>query len=245
MLCQRSDPLTVEEAKRLGVVVATEVFREREKIRSKPGAINKAKLPQPVVGSMSPPRCPGTATVPTDESGPSKVSQSNPISAATTTEPVAGPAAATSTSPNSETVKPTFTKVKVELCEEQDIPPDPKPTLNQPHNGRPTKVGNFFAPASPLLPPPVSGKTTQVPSDQQGGNNSARVPPHLPESGDSKKPAPSGPTPMLSQSHGCMPFSGASTSGSLFATKPTETQRTHMESGLPASASQSKFSFKQ
>ena len=107
MLCQRPEPLTVEEAIRLGVIVATEVFREREKIRSTSDTTNKTKLPQPVVGSMNPPRGPGTATVPTDESGPSNVSQSNPISAASTTEPVPGPAAATSTSPNSKTAKPT------------------------------------------------------------------------------------------------------------------------------------------
>lgn len=33
-LCQRPDPLTVEEAEKLGVVVATGVFRERERIHS-------------------------------------------------------------------------------------------------------------------------------------------------------------------------------------------------------------------
>lgn len=124
-----------------------------------------------------------------------------------------------------------------ELCEGQGIPPSPKPALSQPHNGRPTKVGNLFA--------PVSVKATQVPSNQQGGNNSARVPPHFSESDDSKKPATSDPTPMLSQSHGYTPFSGVSTSGSLFATKPTETQKTPKEFGLSASASQSKFMFKQ
>ena len=247
-LCQRPDPLTVEEAIRLGVIITTEVFREREKIRSKPDTTNEAKLPQPVIWLVNPPRGPGTATVPADhESGPSKVSQPNPISAAKTTiESVAGPAAAISTPPNSETVKPTSSKVKVELCEEQDCPPNPQPALSQPHNGRVSKVGNFFASAPPLLPPPVSGKTIQMPSNQQGGNNSARVPPHFSESGDSKKPAPSDPTPMLSRSHGYMPFSGVITSGPLFATtKPTETQGTHKEFGLPVSTSQSRFTFKQ
>ena len=107
MLCRRSDALTVEEAIRLGVIVATEVFREREKIRSMSDTTNKANFPQPVIGSMKPPRGPGTAPVPTEESGPSNVSQSNPISAATATEPVPGPVAATSTSSNSKTVKPT------------------------------------------------------------------------------------------------------------------------------------------
>ena len=35
ILCRRPDPPTVEDAKKLGVVAVTEVFREREKFRSK------------------------------------------------------------------------------------------------------------------------------------------------------------------------------------------------------------------
>lgn len=209
MLCQRPDPLTVEEAKKLGVVVVTEVFREREKIRSKPDTTNEAKSPQPPIGGMNHPRSLGTATVTTDNnSGQSKASQSNSISAATTTtESVANPGAAIFTSPNSTTTKPTSPKVKVELSEEQDVPPNPQPALSQPRNNCPYKVGSLL--------PPASGKTTQYLSDQQSGDDSACVFPYLSESGDPKKPALS------------------------------EMQKTRKESGLPASASQSKFVFKQ
>lgn len=36
MLCKRPDPLTVEDAEKLGVAIVTKVFRERERIRSQP-----------------------------------------------------------------------------------------------------------------------------------------------------------------------------------------------------------------
>lgn len=37
ILCKRPDPLTVEDAEKLGVAIVTKVFRERERIRSQPG----------------------------------------------------------------------------------------------------------------------------------------------------------------------------------------------------------------
>ena len=36
ILCKRPDPLTVEDAEKLGVAIVTKVFRERERIRSQP-----------------------------------------------------------------------------------------------------------------------------------------------------------------------------------------------------------------
>jgi len=54
ILCQRPDPLTVEEATKLGVVVATEVFRERERIRSVPEPADETSSPRPVIGFKKP-----------------------------------------------------------------------------------------------------------------------------------------------------------------------------------------------
>ena len=224
-LCQRADPLTVEEAKKLGVVVVTEVFREREKIRSKPDTTDEAQLPQPPVGSVNLPSGLGTTTAATDHGpGPSNASQSNQASTTSvetaTAKPVTNPVGATSTSPDSTCFKPVSPKVKVEPSEEQDIFLNPQP-------------------APSLFPPPASGKTTQVPSDQHRGNDSS---PRLSESGDSKKPAPSGPASTISQGQGYTLFGGV---GASFIVMPTEGQKTNKGIALPASASQSKFTFKQ
>ena len=54
ILCQRPDPLTVEEATKLGVVVATEVFRERERIRSVPDTPSEASSPRPIIALRKP-----------------------------------------------------------------------------------------------------------------------------------------------------------------------------------------------
>ena len=54
ILCQRSGPLTVEEATKLGVVVVTEVFRERERIRSTPDTASEASSPRPMIGLPKP-----------------------------------------------------------------------------------------------------------------------------------------------------------------------------------------------
>jgi hypothetical protein len=53
ILCQRPNPLTVEEATKLGVVVVTEVFRERERIHSMPDTANEASSPRPMIGLRS------------------------------------------------------------------------------------------------------------------------------------------------------------------------------------------------
>ncbi|KAF9781379.1 hypothetical protein BJ322DRAFT_1112073 [Thelephora terrestris] len=53
-LCQLPEPLTVEEAEKLGVAITTQVFRERERIRSTPDARTEraASPPQPLVDSV-------------------------------------------------------------------------------------------------------------------------------------------------------------------------------------------------
>jgi hypothetical protein len=247
ILCQRPDPPTVEDAIRLGVITVTKVFREREKIRSKWGTREgqTARSPQLVAEPANRPR----ATVDSDpESGSSKVSQPNAASttstATTTTKPVAGSTTVTATPPNDTTVRSIPPKVKVELSEEKSVFSNPQPSPSQPINGRSTSVGSLFAPAPPLFPPPVSGKTPHVSSIQQSGNSSADA--FLGFTDFPKTPLPSsGPTPTTSQGQG-FPFSnGATTSGSLFGVKITETQKTPKESTLPTSASESKFAFKQ
>ena len=240
ILCQRPDPLTVEEAKKLGVVIVTKIFTEREKILSKSSVAGKrtTKSPQPSIESTNLPR--GPVTVPDSLS---KTSQSNPISkssAATTTKPVTNSGTVTSMAPNNTT------KVKLELSEEQNILPNPQVAPSKPNNGRLTNTGSLFAPAPPLFPPPVPGK---VPSLQQSGNDLTDVFLGFTDSGNSsgalsKKPPPSGPTSTTPRGQGHPLFSGVITSDSLFAVKPTETQKTPKDHTLP-SASQSKFVFGQ
>jgi hypothetical protein len=248
ILCQRPDPLTVEDAIRLGVITVTKVFREREKIRSKQGTREgqTTRSPQPVAEPVNRPRDPTAGSDP--EFGPSKVSQPNATSttstATTTTKPVASSTTVTATPPNDTTVRPAPPKVKIELSEEKGVSPNPQPSPSQPINGRPTAVGSLFAPAPPLFPPPVSGKTPHVSSIRQSGDSSADA--FLGFTDFPKKPLPSsGLTPATSQGQG-FPFSnGATTSNSLFGVKIAETQKTPRESTLPVSASESKFAFKQ
>lgn len=164
MLSRRPDPLTVEEAKKLGVVIATEVFRERERVRSEVNHVVTV-----------------TARAPS----------------------------------NSTIVVPTSSRVKAELSEEQN------------------------ASSSLLLPPPVSGKDTQVLSNQNA-NDLADTFPVFSEPSSSNKPGPLGPTPTIPQGSGHTLFRGANTPGPVF-----ETHNAHKESTIPAFASKSKFTFKQ
>ena len=249
ILCQRPDPLTVEDAKKLGVVIVTEIFREREKIRSKPDTtdVQSASLPQPVI------------TTPDQEPCTSEKSQSDATSttseastATATTEPVANPPTVTPTPPNNTTVKSAFPKVMVPKVVRPTVKlPKAKRALSddrgccwspwsENNNGRPTDFGSLFAPAPPLFSPPVSGKTTQVPSPKNTGNNSAGVFLDFAESGGSK---PSSPASTTSKGQGDTLFSGVGTSDSLFTVKPKETQKTTKETALPTSPPKFVFTF--
>ena len=205
-----------------------------------------ARSPQPVTGSANHPRGPTADSDP--KSGPSKVSQPNAASttstATTTTKPVASSTTVTATPPNDATVRPIPPKVTVELSEEKSVFSNPQPPPSQPVNGRSTGVGSLFAPAPPLFPPPVSGKTPHVSSTQQSGNSSADA--FLGFTDFPKKPLPHlGSSSTTSQGQG-FPFSnGATASGSLFGVNIVETQKTPRESTLPVSASEAKFAFKQ
>jgi len=223
ILSQRPDPLTVEEAKKLGVVIVTEVFREREKIRSKPDTTDEqtASLPQPVVTAPDHRLCP---------SGTSQSGATSTSTATTITELVANPTTVTPTSPNNATAKPTFPKVMFPKVVLPGVKlPTAKPGLSEeqkilslePHNGHPTNFGSFFA---PVFPPSVSGNATQ-----KSGNNSAGVFLGFAESGGSK---PSGPTSTISQGQRDTLFSGVGTSDSLFTVK---TRKSPKESALPTS----------
>lgn len=148
ILCRRSDPPTVEDAKKLGVVTVTEVFREREKFRSK--LIEWTNLPRDLKDGGS---------------VPSKTPQSEPASTAsagpTATEPVADPTTATSTSFNKTTAKPTPPKVKspkakLEPSEEEVIFSNPQPGPSQPNKRHPTNVRSSFPPPFRV---PVSEET--------------------------------------------------------------------------------------
>ncbi|KAF9645494.1 hypothetical protein BDM02DRAFT_3189690 [Thelephora ganbajun] len=220
ILCRRPDPLTVEDAKKLGVVIVTEVFRERERI------------------------C--LTIAPDRKSGPSKTSRSDAASTTSAvTKPTASSTAMTSASPNNTTAKSTSPKVKLGLLEEQNILANLQPAPTKPNNGHSTSVGSLSAPPQPPFSPSAFGKTAQAPSIQQSESNSADVFLGFAEPGDSKKAAPSGPTSTISQGQGCTLFEGVNTPNPQSAVKPTETGKTPRESVLPISASKFTFMFKQ
>ena len=213
ILSQRPAPLTIEEAKKLGVVVVTEVFTEREKIRSKPTIADRriAALPHPISKPTNPPR--GLTAAPDSVSGPSKVPQSNKLSTTsgtTNTKPVASLANVIPTPPDDTTAKPTSPKVKLEPLVDRNFFANPPPVPSQRNDGRSADI-NLFPPGSWSFPPPVSGKTPQ-------------------------KSVPSGPTPTISQGQGYGLF-GASASDNPFTVKFAEAQKTPRESVLPASTS--------
>ena len=218
VLCQRPKPLEDEEAEKLGVLIVAKLSREREtRLRSGMAGGQAEGSLQTSVGPTNPPRGPTATSDPLP--GPPKTSQST-TSATTDTKPVVSSTNVASTSPDDTAVKPNPPKVKLEPLEEQNVFAYPQPTPNQPNSGRSINIGNPFPPAPPSFPPPVSGKAPQ-------------------------KSAPSEPTPATPQSQGYSLFNGVSTSDPPFAVKPVEAQKNLGESALPASASQSKFTFGQ
>ena len=184
LLCRRPDPLSAEDAKKLGVVIVNKVYTERESIRSKPDArLEQAASPsQQLIRSAGPSRGSITATQQTYSS--SKTPQSNVASAnspaTTTTKPVSNPSSTSSTSTSrSSTTAQT----------------SPQFTPNQPNDERSTRVGDLSTPTP--FSPFISEKATGVPSIQQNGNNSASAIFGFAEPGKPKNPTPSGSTPSL------------------------------------------------
>jgi len=222
ILCQRPDPLTDEEAKKLGAVLVANIFRKREiRFRSIMAGGQGAGSPGPLVGLANPSRDP-TAT-PDPVSGSSETSQSNAtstISTAADPKPIVTSTDAVPTPPDDATVEPTASKVKLEPLEEQNVFANPQSTPGQSNNEHFIDIGNPLHPAPRSLSPPISGKIPQ-------------------------KPVPSSPTPTTSQSQGYAFFNGVSIPDPPFTVKLAEAQRSPGESALPATASQSKFAFSQ
>ena len=222
ILCQRPEPLTDEEAKKLGAVLVAKIFRKREsRFRSYTVVGQAAGLLRPPIEPTDPPRGPAAAS--DSVSGPSKASQSNAVSttsAVTNDKSVASASDVTPTTPDDTTIKSTSPKVKLEPLEEQIVFANPQPTSSQSNNGHSTDIENPLPPAPRSLSPSVSGEAPQ-------------------------KSTPSSPTSINSQNQGYAFFNGVSTSDSPFTVELAEVQKSPGESALPATASQSKFTFKQ
>ena len=222
ILCQRPEPLTDEEAKKLGAVLVAKIFRKREiRFRSYTVVGQAAGLLRPPIEPTDPPRSPAAASDPV--SGPSKAFQSNAVSttsAVTIDKPVASASDVTPTTPDDTTIKSTSPKVKLEPLEEQIVFVSPQPTSSQSNNGHSTDIETPLPPAPRSLSPSVSEEEPQ-------------------------KSTPSSPTSINSQNQGYAFFNGLSTSDSPFTVKLAEVQKSPGESALPATASQSKFTFKQ
>ena len=222
ILCQHPEPLTDEEAEKLGAVLVAKIFRNREiRFRSDMASGQTAGTLRPFVGLTNPPRDP--TAVPDPVPGPPGVSQSDAVPTTpgvTNVKPVANSTNATPTTPDDTTIRSTSPKVKLEPLEDQNVFANPQPAPSLPNNGPSIDIGNPLPSAPRSLSPPVSGKTPQ---------NSG----------------PSSPTPTTSQSQGHAFFNGVSTSDPPFTVKLAEAQKPPGESALPATASQSKFTFKQ
>ena len=222
ILCQRPEPLTDEEAKKLGAVLVAKIFRKREiRFRSYTVVGQAAGLLRPPIEPTDPPRSPAAAS--DSVSGPSKASQSNAVSttsSVTNDKSVASASDVTPTTPDDTAIKSTSPKVKLEPLEEQSVLANLRSALSQSNNGHSTDTGNPLPPVPRPLSPPVSRKTPQ-------------------------KSAPQSPTPITSQNQTYTFFNGVNTSDPPFTVKLAAVQKTPGESALPATASQSKFAFKE
>lgn len=222
MLCQRFEPLTDEEAEKLGAVLVAKIFRERE-TRFKAGTAEgqTARSFQPPAELTDSLR--DITPTPDPVSSPPEASQSNAVSqtsAVTNVESIANSANAATMTLDDTSAEPTSPEVKLEPLEEQDVFANPQYTPSQSNNGLSVDIGNPLPSAPRSLSPPVSEKTPQ-------------------------KSAPSSPTPITSQSQGYTFFNGVSTPDPPLTVKLSEAQKAPGESALPATASQSKFTFKQ
>jgi hypothetical protein len=201
ILYQRIDPLTVQEAEKLGVVIATQVFLKREEILKLETRSQHTASPTPSFTWPVSPR--DIITALEQMTGSSKTSQLNSpstISAAVTTaESVANFSNLASMSPNNTS---TSSKAKLDSLGDQKIFSNPQPTPNQPSNGHSTGTGNVSAPTPAPSSPPVSGKSIDIPSTEQSESNSGPVFLGFAELDKSKQPYPLGPAPIASQGQG-------------------------------------------